>query len=212
VSVIYLGVGDHFRPCDRARASLRVSTLLGLKRPYILFVGNLKPHKNVRTLLRAFAEIRVRKNLDHHLLILGDDRKWKASLVSECGQLGIKEHVHFVPQAAYEELPWVYGAADLFVMPSLIEGFGLPVLEAMACGTPVVCSRAASLPEVGGNAVDYFDPSSEDDLAAALERVLGSHELQQTLRCRGFERVKLFPWSQTARQTLDLYRSVLHEP
>lgn len=141
VVVVYLGVSDHFRPLDRKEAGLRVSSLLGLRRPYILFVGNLKPNKNVKTLIHAFSQMCAHRDFDRQLVILGDDRKWKVGLVNECQKLGIDGRVLFAPHVPREGLPWVYGAAEILVMPSLIEGFGLPVLEAMACGTPVVCSR-----------------------------------------------------------------------
>jgi glycosyltransferase involved in cell wall biosynthesis len=209
VVVVYLGVNGHFCPHDRKQACLRVSSLLGLKRPYILFVGNLKPHKNVKTLIYAFSQICAHRDFNHQLLILGDDRKWKAGLMNECEKLGIGERVLFAPNVPYEDLPWVYGAAEILVMPSLIEGFGLPVLEAMACGTPVVCSRAASLPEVAGDAAEYFEPTSVDDLAGALERVLGSRELQETLRHKGLERAKLFSWEECARRHCRVYREAL---
>jgi glycosyltransferase involved in cell wall biosynthesis len=211
VVVVYLGVTDHFCPHDRGQATLRVSSLLGLKRPYILFVGNLKPSKNLKTLIHAFSRICSRKDVDHQLLILGDDRKWKAGLVNECEKLGIGDRVLFAPRVPYEDLPWVYAAAEILVMPSLIEGFGLPVLEAMACGTPVVCSRAASLPEVAGDAAEYFETTSAGDLAAAMERVLGSPERQAELRRGGLERVKRFSWGECARLTLEVYRKVLQE-
>jgi glycosyltransferase involved in cell wall biosynthesis len=103
----------------------------------------------------------------------------------------------------------VYAAAEILVMPSLIEGFGLPVLEAMACGTPVVCSRAASLPEVAGEAAEYFEPASVDDLAMAMERVLRSSQLQVTLRSKGLERAKLFSWEEFARRHCEVYREAL---
>ena len=191
------------------RHSGPASSAIELRRPYILYVGTLKPHKNIPTLIRAFALLRGRKEVEQQLLIVGDDPRWKQGLVSLCSQLGIAEYVSFFPHVAQAILPQVYAGADLMAMPSFIEGFGLPVLEAMACGTPVVCSRAASLPEVAGNAAEYFEPTSVDDLAAALERVLGSRELQQTLRWKGLERVKLFSWRECARRTLEVYRSVL---
>jgi glycosyltransferase involved in cell wall biosynthesis len=209
VVVVYLGVSDHFCPHDRGQALPRVSSLLGLKRPYILFVGNLKPHKNVKTLLHAFSQMCAHSDFDHQLVILGDDRKWKVDLVSECEKSGINDRVLFAPHVRYEDLPWVYGAAEILVMPSFIEGFGLPVLEAMACGTPVVCSRAASLPEVAGDAAEYFEPTSVEGLAAGMERVLGSAERQAELRHRGLERVKLFSWDECARRHCEVYRSVL---
>jgi glycosyltransferase involved in cell wall biosynthesis len=209
VVVVYLGVNGHFCPHDREQGILRVTSLLEPKRPYILFVGNLKPSKNLKTLIHAFSRICARKDVDHQLLILGDDRKWKAALVNECEKLGTGDRVLFAPHVPYEDLPWVYAAAEILVMPSLIEGFGLPVLEAMACGTPVVCSRAASLPEVAGDAAEYFEPTSVDDLAAALERVLGSRELQEALRRKGLERVKLFSWKECARRHCQVYREAL---
>jgi glycosyltransferase involved in cell wall biosynthesis len=211
VSVVYLGVSGHFSPHNRKQAALSVSTLLGLERPFILFVGNLKPNKNLKTLIYAFSRICAHRDVDHKLVILGDDRRWKAGLVSECEKLGISGRVHFVPHVTYEDLPWVYAAAEIFVMPSLIEGFGLPVLEAMACGTPVVCSRAASLPEVAGDAAEYFEPTSVDDLTAALERVLGSRELQETLRQKGLEQAKLFSWEECARKHCRVYQDALQK-
>jgi len=211
VSAVYLGVKDHFHPRYRAQATQRAFSLLRLERPYILFVGNLKPNKNVETLLHAFAQLCGLRDFDHQLVILGDDRRWKAGLVRESENLKIAERVLFVSRLPYEELPWVYGAADLLVMPSTIEGFGLPVLEAMACRTPVVCSRASALPEVAGDAAQYFETTSVDDLAAAIQKVLNSSELQETLRCKGLQRVKLFSWRECARQTLEVYHKVLQE-
>lgn len=211
VTAIYLGVSSHFRTCDHKEAFQATSLALELERPYFLYIGTLKPHKNIPTLIRAFALLRGRRKVEHQLLIIGDDPKWKEGLVSLCSQLGIAGHVFFVPHVAFAILPQVYAGADLMVMPSFIEGFGLPVLEAMACGTPVVCSRAASLPEVAGDAAEYFEPTSVDDLVAALERVLGSRELQESLRHKGLERVKLFSWRECARRTLDVYRRVLEE-
>ena len=211
VTVVYLGVGSHFHLCDHEASFQAVSSALQLQRSYILYIGTLKPNKNIPTLIRAFALLRERRKVEQQLLVVGDDPKWKEGLVRLCFQLGIAGDVFFVPSVAYALLPQVYAGADLMVMPSFIEGFGLPVLEAMACGTPAVCSRSASLPEVAGDAAEYFDPASAEDLAAVIERILSSCQLQQTLRDKGQERANLFTWDECARRTLELYRKLLQQ-
>ena len=209
VSVIYPGVGESFQSLDRTEAARSVAEALSVAGPYLLFVGNLKPHKNVDTLIRAFALLRARKILDHRLLLLGEDKKWKVQWVRESARLGVEKHVSFVPFVSDQLLPQVYAAADLFILPSFIEGFGLPVVEAMACGTPVVCARASSLPEVAGDAAEYFEASSAEGLAAAIKRILESADLQATLRRKGIERAHQFSWDECARRHAELYRQLL---
>jgi len=209
VTAIYCGVNGQFRCVDRKEAHAAVSEALGIKEPYLLFVGSLKPHKNISTLLQAFMLLRQRHDIRQKLLIVGDDARWKSLLVEQCARLGIHDATTFVPYVSQELLPKVYAGADLLAMPSTIEGFGLPVLEAMACGTPVVCSRAASLPEVAGDAVEYFDPSSGEDMAAAIERVLNCPGRQEGLRRRGLERARQFTWEESTRKHIDVYRGLL---
>ncbi len=209
VTVIYCGVDRDFRAMDREEAFHSVREALGIQEPYLLYVGSLKPYKNVSGLLKAFAILRKRRDLGHRLLILGDDAQGKRSLVEECARLGMDDRTQFVACAGQGLLPRIYAAADLLVMPSRIEGFGLPVLEAMACGTPVVCSRAASLPEVGGDAVVYFNPEDPEELAGAIERVLSSKELQSSLRAKGLERAKQFTWEESTRKHVELYQHAL---
>ena len=153
--------------------------------------------------------IRQRHDIRQRLLIVGDDAHWKPLLVEECSRLGIQDNTTFVPYVSQELLPKVYAGADLLVMPSTIEGFGLPVLEAMASGTPVVCSRAASLPEVAGAAALYFDPASAEELAKRIEELLNSRELQESLRAKGLERAKQFTWEESTRKHVELYHRLL---
>jgi glycosyltransferase involved in cell wall biosynthesis len=209
VSTIYNGVSENFRACNRDEAFQAVSAALEIREPYLLYVGSLKRYKNVATLLSAFALLRARRDVPQRLVILGDDAQGKRELAQECARLGIGKRTDFVPYVSGKLLPKVYAAADLLVMPSRIEGFGLPVLEAMACGTPVVCSRAASLPEVGGDAVRYFDPQSPEDLAEAVEQVLSSCELRESLRAKGLERSARFTWKESVQKHVELYQSVL---
>jgi glycosyltransferase involved in cell wall biosynthesis len=209
VTAIYCGVNGQFRCVDRKKAHAAVSEALGIQEPYLLFVGSLKPHKNIFTLLRAFALLRKRRDIRQRLLIVGDDARWKSLLFEDCSRLGIQDTATFVPYVSQELLPKVYAGADLLVMPSTIEGFGLPVLEAMACGTPVVCSRAASLPEVAGGAALYFDPTSAEELAEKIEKLLNSRELQESLRAKGLERAKQFTWEESTRKHVELYQRML---
>lgn len=209
ISVIHCGVNSEFYNAGDKEASQTIKRNFGINQPYLLYVGNLKPHKNVSTLLRAFARLRSQKKVPHHLLIVGDDARWKRSLVEECSRLGISNDTTFIPYVSPALLPKIYTAADLLIMPSTVEGFGLPVLEAMACGTPVVCSRAASLPEVAGEAAVYFDPSSEEDLALEIERILQCNDLHESLRVKGLHRARRFTWQDSTRKHLDLYRRLL---
>jgi glycosyltransferase involved in cell wall biosynthesis len=209
VSAILCGVDDQFVPRDREPALREISIALGIREPYLLYVGNLKRHKNVGALLKAFALLGARQRMPQRLLLLGNDAQGKREVEEESARLGIRDRVNLVPHVERGLLAKLYAAADALVMPSTLEGFGLPVLEAMACGTPVVCSQAASLPEVGGDAVLYFDPQSPEDLAGAIERVLGSAELRETLRAKGLKRAARFTWSESVKQHLEVYRRAL---
>jgi glycosyltransferase involved in cell wall biosynthesis len=209
VTAIYCGVNGEFHCVDRKEAYAAVSRALGIQEPYVLYVGNLKPHKNVSTLLRAFARVCKRSDFPYKLLIAGDDPRWGSVRREECAQLGIDSATLFVPHVSQELLPKLYAGAELLVMPSTIEGFGLPVLEAMASGTPVVCSRAASLPEVAGDAALYFDPANAEELASTIEKLLNSRELRESLRATGLERAKQFTWEESTRKHVELYRRLL---
>lgn len=209
ISVIPCGVSEHFHPPENSDDMRAMTRGLGLTRPYLLYVGNLKPHKNVDVLLLAYAELRKRKGLQHLLLIVGNDLRWKQSTIDKCSRLGIQESVVFAPHIPAASLPAVYAGADLLVLPSTMEGFGLPVIEAMACGTPVVCSNAASLPEVAGEAALFFDPSNHDDLVSQIEDVLNSSDLRTSLRDKGLRRAKRFTWQESAQMHLSLYRQLL---
>lgn len=206
VTSIHCGVSEKFHPIERGEARAAISRAFGIEEPYILYVGNLKPHKNVSTLFRAFASLRERGSLSHRLLVVGDDGRWGPIRHQECAALCIEPYTTFIRSVDSVLLPALYSAADLVVMPSKSEGFGLPVLEAMACGTPVICSRAASLPEVAGDAALYFDPLSSVELASAIGLIIGSRDLQRSLSLKGLNRAKQFRWDDSVRKHVELYR------
>jgi glycosyltransferase involved in cell wall biosynthesis len=209
ITVIPCGVSTEFTARPAFPIALDAVRIVGVRSPFLLYVGNLKPHKNVSTLLRAFAQLRHAKRLSHSLLIVGDEPRWKRSLLDEAVRLGIRDRVVFVPHVSQFLLPSLYAAADALILPSTIEGFGLPVLEAMACGTPVIASSAASLPEVAGDAALYFDPANAEELASQIEHLIGSSDLQAFLRAKGRHRATFFTWQESARRHAELYAKLL---
>lgn len=169
--------------------------------PYIFYVGNAHPHKNVEGLIRTFGELR-RKYPNLSLVLSGNDHYFWQKVKSEFKQEG----VIFTGHISDEELVSLYKNAKCFVMPSLEEGFGIPLLEAMACGCPVVSSYAGSLPEVGGDACLYFNPKESSDMVKKISQVLDNEELRQQLTQKGLNRYKQFSWQKLAKETLEVYR------
>lgn len=212
VTVVYCGVDGRFNPSDPESAVTAVRVSHNINVPYILFVGSLKPHKNVSRLLRAFAQLRASKRIRHSLVIVGDDALGRDNLAAETARLGLDKDVLFIRQVSDVLLPDFYRAADLLVMPSTLEGFGLPVVEAMACGTPVACSNAASLPEVAGDAAEFFDPVITEDMAAAIERVASCSSRRHELRKKGLEQASKFSWQRCAEEHTQLYYSLFRSP
>jgi glycosyltransferase involved in cell wall biosynthesis len=177
---------------------------------FILSVGSLEPGKNRTTLLKAFAELR-RRGVEQKLVVAGQ-RAWKYGADLRLAEdLGLKGEVIFTGYIAPEEMPVLYNAADLFVFPSLYEGFGLPVLEAMACGVPVVASNVSSIPEVTGDAALLVDPRDDGALCDAMERILKNGDLRATLRQRGLERAVTFSWEKAASETIEVYEEALRK-
>ena len=205
IRVIPLGVEERFRPHeDREKAEFRDRH--GLPDRFILYVGNHKPHKNVPSLVDALS--RIRNDVSCSLLLLddgGDDCRCTRAKVEGAG---MSDRVVFLRGLPDSELPLLYSSADVFVFPSLYEGFGLPPLEAMACGTPVITSNASSLPEVVGDAGIMVDPHSVEELADAILKLLCDADFRQEMISRGLERAKDFSWQETAGQTLKVYQDV----
>lgn len=207
IYVTPLGV-DHNRfvaqPPGAANAQVR--SALGIEVPYLLAVGTLEPRKNLVTLLHAYATL---SPATPPLVLAGGQGWGNPALAALIDTLGIRERVHLTGYVADELLPSLYGAAEIFVYPSFYEGFGLPVLEAMACGAPVITSNTSSLPEVAGDAALLVDPQDHEALAAVLSRLVGDEKERRTLSERGIERAQRFTWQHTAQITLDVYRSVI---
>lgn len=201
VEVIHEAADDTFRPQDPEEALYRMSAKYGLKGPYVLYLGTLEPRKNITVLLHAYAWCIQRNSIRHRLVIAGR-KGWKYKEIFELvDKLYLGDHTDFLGYVEGADLTDLYSAASLFVFPSLYEGFGLPVLEAMRCGTPVITTSISSLPEVAGDAALYIDPRDPGQLAETMEAVLSDDILRKELRERGLEQSEKFCWTEAAQKT-----------
>jgi glycosyltransferase involved in cell wall biosynthesis len=208
ITVIYEAAHPLFERIDLNRANDFVRTKYNLPPQFILFVGTIEPRKNLPTLLRAFRRLRDNYKSDAVLAIAGN-RGWLVEEVDQIiAELHLSDSVRFLGNVANEALLYLYNAARCFVMPSFYEGFGLPPLEAMACGTPVIVSNVSSLPEVVGDAGFLFNPEDVEALTVALWRVLTDEKLRRELSEKGTKRAQTFSWERAARQTLAVYHQV----
>ena len=208
ICVVLHGVDPEFRHVTDPTAVAAAAARYGLDnaRPYLLFVGTLQPRKNLGLLIEAFAQLRGGWDPAGGVLprlALGGKKGWLYdTLFAQVRQLGLEDDVRFLGYVADGDLPALYSGAAAAVLPSLYEGFGLPALEAMACGTPLLAANASSLPEVTGDAALLVDPRDAGAWTAALDRVLHDPELRADLRWRGTERAAQFTWARTAAETL----------
>jgi glycosyltransferase involved in cell wall biosynthesis len=208
ISVLYHGATGEFRPVETAfdLEVVRRKFRLGSE-PFILSLGTIQPRKNYQRLIQAFAKIQPSVSL-----VIGGSLGWGfESVFAEVHRHGLEDRVHFIGFVADADLPALYSAASLFVYPSLYEGFGLPALEAMACGTPVVASNRSSLPEVVGEAGLLVDPLDPEALAEAMAKVLSDPCLHQRLSTAGRLQAAKFSWNGLASQLLKLYQNLIEE-
>jgi glycosyltransferase involved in cell wall biosynthesis len=206
VTAIPLAADAEFRPRSREEIA-EACGRYGLRPDgYILYVGMLEPRKNVDRLVEAFAT--VANQLSDVDLVIAGRRGWMYDeIFSRVETLGLRDRVRFTGYVPNQDLPALYGGARLFAYPSRYEGFGLPVLEAMSCGAPVVTTNVSAMPEVAGDAAILVAPDDVAGLAAGLLRVLGDHALRDDLRCRGLARAKTFSWERCARETIAVYEA-----
>lgn len=208
VTVIPCGVSPRFGPRDASQVS-DVLSRYGIVPPYLLAVGALQPRKNLETLLEAFARLRL-GGLSHHLVVVGR-KVWKSEgIFQRLDELGLGDAVLLTGYVDDADLPALYAGASCFVFPSIYEGFGLPPLEAMACGVPVVTSNTSSLPEVVGDAAITVDPHDVDGFVAAIRQVLDQPALTNQLRAKGLERAQGFSWERAAAAHASLYYDVVN--
>ena len=208
VSVIYNAIDERFlAPANPQRMDL-VRQRYQLDHPFVLYVGNIKPHKNIERLIDAFGRARSQCPDDLKLIIIGDEISKYPGLRQSVHKHKLDKHVRFLGFQPMETLAAFYRLARAFVFPSLYEGFGLPPLEAMACGTPVVTSNVSSLPEVAGGAALLVDPYNEDAIAQGIVQAVTDETLRADLIARGLARARSFSWPQSVRKIHDIYMQV----
>lgn len=203
--VVYNGVGEEYRPTDREQARAIMAERHGLRRPYMLFVGKLEARKNIARILRAFHRFRDQARDPVQLVLAGRRTPLTEGIDELIAELDLADDIVEIGYVPDDSLPLLYSAAHCLVFPTLWEGFGIPVVEAMACGTPVITSNLSSLPEVAGGAALLVDPYQVDDIAAAMLKLWRSKPLAAELSALGLVNARRFSWDETARQTKAIY-------
>jgi glycosyltransferase involved in cell wall biosynthesis len=205
ITVTYEGAGPDFFPRDNGECREQVARKYGIKAPFLLYVGRLQERKNLRRLLSAYA--RLRKQGAEEKLVLVGKKDWTSggNIQMHVNSLELENSVIFTGYVPSADLPVFYNAAEAFVYPSVFEGFGLPVIEAMACGLPVLTSYGSSLEEVAGDAALLVDPMSEESIAEGLGKLLGDSSLKLSLGRAGLVRNATFSFERTAEQTIGVY-------
>jgi len=207
IRVAHLGVNPRYQPQAEADLEL-VRQKYGLSRPFFLFVGSWVRRKNIPRLIEAFQIFRENIEADYELILVGPQDSGAPEVLSRLQDPEIAKHVRYLGIVADEDMPSIYGSSEAFVFPSLGEGFGLPMIEAMACGTPVIASNVSCLPEVAGDAALFINPEDTADIARAMKLVL-EPDLRRKLKDKGFQRAQFFTWANTAMETEKAYADAL---
>jgi glycosyltransferase involved in cell wall biosynthesis len=207
ISVIWNGVSKEFWPEKLEKSGEILQSRFGIDGPYILFVGGAEPRKNHRALFRAYTKHSSLQRT-HCLVVIGNPNHWMGTIEQTSKDLGILHRVVSLQNLSINDMRSLYSHADLFVFPSFYEGFGFPVLEAMACGVPVITSKGTALQEISNSAAVLVDPHNDEELGCAMQHVIEDQEVRRTLRRKGIERAKTFTWERAAEQTWQVYAQI----
>ncbi|QNP30036.1 glycosyltransferase family 4 protein [Cylindrospermopsis curvispora] len=198
-----------FRILDRGNASEIIKNSFNLSGKYLLTLGGTDPRKNTKLVIRAFSKLKQTKNINEKLVIVGIPNWKQSEFYDLVCLLQCENDVIFTDYVTQKELVCLYNCATLFIYPSLYEGFGIPPLESMVCGTPVITSNTTSIPEIVGDAALQVDPNNQEELEVAVYKLLIDHSLRDNLIQRGLARAKKFSWRRMAEETLDVYKSII---
>ncbi len=209
IRVIYPSGHESFTSQISLKEIEAVKDRFGIKRPFFLFVGTIEPRKNLKRVIEAFGMWTKKTKSSHQLMIVGAKDFAHGQEFAALQNNGLSDQIIFAGFLKHEELNALYAGALALLFPSLYEGFGLPILEAMASGTPVLTSQTSSLPEVAGNAALLVNPEDTDKIVEGIAHLAEDQILRERLRAQGFERIKQFSWQKTARETIEVYESLL---
>jgi glycosyltransferase involved in cell wall biosynthesis len=203
-----------YEACDAPRQAVgdfsEIAPRYNINKPFLLYVGNTYPHKNLERLVIAFKKLREEEKIDVQLVLVGKRDYFSERLEKMVKEKGIADNVIFTGFITDQELPLFYRSAMLYVFPSSIEGFGLPPLEAMSYGLPVLSSNAPCMPEILGDAAKYFHPDEISDIVQVLKKAILDRNLQEDLRAKGSEHIKQYSWKAMVEKTLSIYLNQLH--
>jgi glycosyltransferase involved in cell wall biosynthesis len=209
IDVVHIGCDPQFRVMNDAALLASARSRYGLHKPFIFYPAATWPHKNHKKLLAALKLMKEQYGFDGRLVLSGIAMQSNDEVLQEIGRLGLQDNVVVLGYLPHEDLPYLYNLARMMVFPSLFEGFGIPLVEAMACGCPVACSEIASIPEVVGDAALTFDPCSIEEIAETTWKIWSDDTLRQETIVKGLDRVKQFSWDRMARQTITVYEKAL---
>ncbi|GAA0744100.1 glycosyltransferase family 1 protein [Clostridium oceanicum] len=205
---IPLAADEKYKPLDKEHCKNTAKNKYNITKPYILYLGGFSARKNVKSLILAFSKIYNKLNKEYQLVIVGSKKDRAPYLEKLTSTFKIKSNIIFTGFVPEDDLPILYNGSDAFVYPSLYEGFGLPLLEAMSCATPIITSNVSSIPEVVSDSALLIDPSNLDDLSNSIEKLINNSALQKTLSEKGYARSKLFSWEKTASSTFEVYKKL----
>lgn len=205
---VYNGVGEHFKPITDTSILETVKYKYKLPDRYVFFLGNTDPKKNTKGVLKAFSDYLKTTDDPIKLVMLDYEKKALDALLAEIGDKSLIEHIHLTGYVVNTDLPAIYSMANLFLYPSLRESFGIPMLEAMRCGVPVITSNTSSMPEVAGDGAMFIDPFKPEEITLAMQRMLSDEKIREEYIEKGFKQAEKFSWKQMAIEVLKLYEEI----
>ncbi|MFA9388890.1 MAG: glycosyltransferase family 4 protein [Prolixibacteraceae bacterium] len=208
---VYNGVGEHFQPVTDQELLAKARSKYNLPDHFVFFLGNTDPKKNTPNVLKAFAEFKAQSKVDYKLVMLDYDETALQNVLNSIGHPETRSDIHLAGYVPNSDLPFIINQCEVFLYPSMRESFGIPILEGMACGVPVLTSNTSSMPEIAGDAAYLVDPSKSEEITAGILKIINDQEYRASLCQKGLDRAKLFSWKAMAEHYLKLYQEIYNQ-